>query len=208
MCLILSCLLVIAVLAVCYFASEIVLPIVLAFVLSLLFQPAMRIFSEISIPRRAGRSHTHCRGICARSSPLALLSQRLRQLGRRSCRAASHESRSGSTSSASRSALFSHFSNSSTAAAQPGRQLELGPLIEAALLKGTQHFASGFFETLSILFFLLISGDTFLRRLVEIVPTFKDKRRVVALSQQIEDNISAYLVTVTLMNAAVGAATA
>ena len=57
-------------------------------------------------------------------------------------------------------------------------------------------------------FFLLISGDTFLRRLVEIVPMFKDKRRVVALSQQIEENISAYLVTVTLMNAAVCAATA
>jgi predicted PurR-regulated permease PerM len=59
-----------------------------------------------------------------------------------------------------------------------------------------------------ILFFLLISGDTFLRKLVEIVPTFGDKRRVVALSQQIEENISAYLLTITLMNAAVGVATA
>ena len=53
-----------------------------------------------------------------------------------------------------------------------------------------------------------MSGDTFLRLLVEIVPTFKDKRRVVALSQEIEDNISAYLITVTLMNAGVGVATA
>ncbi len=48
----------------------------------------------------------------------------------------------------------------------------------------------------------------FLRRLVEIVPRFKDKRQVVDLSQQIEYNVSAYLATITLMNAAVGVATA
>jgi predicted PurR-regulated permease PerM len=82
-----------------------------------------------------------------------------------------------------------------------------GPSITETLIGGTQHFASGFFETLLILYFLLISGDTFLRRLVEIVPSFRDKRRVVEMSQQVEDNISAYLVTITLMNAAVGVAT-
>jgi len=76
------------------------------------------------------------------------------------------------------------------------------------LFRGTQHFASGLFETLLVLFFLLVSGDTFLRRLVEILPRFKDKRQVVDISQQIESNISAYLVTVTIMNAAVGIATA
>ncbi len=74
-------------------------------------------------------------------------------------------------------------------------------------MKGTQHFASGFFEMLLILYFLLISGDTFLRRMVEIVPNFRDKRRVVEMSQQIENNVSAYLTTITLMNAAVGVAT-
>jgi predicted PurR-regulated permease PerM len=60
---------------------------------------------------------------------------------------------------------------------------------------------------LFVLFFLLVSGDTFLRRLVEVVPTFRDKRRVVDLFQEVEDNISAYLVTITLMNAAVGIVT-
>jgi len=77
----------------------------------------------------------------------------------------------------------------------------------AALFTGTRHFATGFFETILILFFLLVSGDTFLRKLVEILPTYKDKRQAVDLSQQIEDNVSAYLVTITLMNAAVGVAT-
>jgi predicted PurR-regulated permease PerM len=43
---------------------------------------------------------------------------------------------------------------------------------------------------------------------VEIAPTVKDKRQVVTISKQIEENISMYMVTVTLMNAGVGLATA
>ena len=58
-----------------------------------------------------------------------------------------------------------------------------------------------------VLFFLLISGDTFLRRLVEILPRFKDKRQAVEISRQIEADISVYLATITMMNAAVGVAT-
>ena len=58
------------------------------------------------------------------------------------------------------------------------------------------------------LFFLLVSGDIFLHRLVEILPRFRSKRQVVEISQQIERDISAYLVTISIMNAAVGIAMA
>ena len=62
--------------------------------------------------------------------------------------------------------------------------------------------------TLLLLFFLLVHGDTFLRRGVEILPRFGDKRQAVEISQKIESDISAYLITITIMNAAVGVATA
>ena len=75
------------------------------------------------------------------------------------------------------------------------------------LLSGTRTFASGLLETVLVLFFLLISGDTFLRQLVEILPRFKDKRQAVDISQQIESDVSAYLFTITIMNLAVGVAT-
>jgi predicted PurR-regulated permease PerM len=74
------------------------------------------------------------------------------------------------------------------------------------LLSGTRSFASGLLETVLVLFFLLVSGDTFLRRLVEILPRFKDKRQAVDISQQIESDVSAYLFTITIMNLAVGIA--
>ena len=76
------------------------------------------------------------------------------------------------------------------------------------LFTGTRAIAAGLFETVLVLFFLLLAGDVFLRRLVEILPRFRDKRQAVDISQQIERDISVYLVTITLMNAMVGIATA
>ena len=60
----------------------------------------------------------------------------------------------------------------------------------------------------AVSFFLLVSGDIFVHRLVEILPRFSGKRQVVEISQQIESDVSAYLATITLMNAGVGIGTA
>jgi hypothetical protein len=84
--------------------------------------------------------------------------------------------------------------------------LAQGPTLLLKLFTGVRHFASGFFTT--VLFLVFLSGDIFLLRLVEILPRFRSKRQVVEISQQIESDVSAYLVTITIMNAAVGIATA
>src|SRR5580700_8286919 len=92
------------------------------------------------------------------------------------------------------------------------QQSSSGPLDAGAILSsvfaGTRSFAGGLFTTVIFLYFLLVSGDSFLRRLVEVLPRFASKRQGVDISQQIERDISAYLVIITLMNALVGAATA
>jgi len=82
-----------------------------------------------------------------------------------------------------------------------------GTRLSDKLFTGTQAFAGGLFTTMLVLFFLLAAGDTFLRRLVEILPRFRDKRQAVDISQQVEEDISTYLLTITAMNAAVGIAT-
>jgi predicted PurR-regulated permease PerM len=75
-----------------------------------------------------------------------------------------------------------------------------------AVLSGSATATSGLFTTLLILFYMLVSGETFLRRMVEILPRFKDKRQAVELSQHIERDVSAYLLTVSCINALVGVA--
>jgi predicted PurR-regulated permease PerM len=72
------------------------------------------------------------------------------------------------------------------------------------VFEGTQSFAQGIGIMIIVLFFLLAAGDTFLRRLVEVLPRFQDKRKAVDISQQVEKDISIYLSTVSMMNALMG----
>lgn len=83
-----------------------------------------------------------------------------------------------------------------------------GTRLTDRIFDGTRAFLGGLLTTIVLLFFFLISGDTFLRRIVEILPRFKDKRQAVDISQQIERDIAHYLYTISMMNAAVGIATA
>jgi predicted PurR-regulated permease PerM len=79
--------------------------------------------------------------------------------------------------------------------------------VMGALFSGTTTVAAGLFTTLVVLFYLLVSGETFLRRFVEILPSFAEKRQAVEITLDIERNISDYLITVTLINAIVGVLT-
>jgi predicted PurR-regulated permease PerM len=75
-----------------------------------------------------------------------------------------------------------------------------------SVLAGTKAFMGWLFTIVVLLFFLLSAGDTLLRGLVEVMPSFKEKRRVVEIGDEIEGNISSYLATITMMNALVGIA--
>lgn len=54
------------------------------------------------------------------------------------------------------------------------------------------------------LFFLLAAGDRMLEKLVTAMPTWKDKRRIVQLVQEVQHKVSAYLSTITVINAVLG----
>jgi predicted PurR-regulated permease PerM len=200
-----------AMLAACYVAAEIVLPIVLAFVLSLVLQPAMRVLERVRLPRgiaaillilvlfgTLGGFGTVLSGPAtswAQKLPTGIpkLEERLSFLSRPI-------------------AAFQKFADQAQGMTQGGQPQAVPVALQGSglsdqLLSGTRTFASGLLETVLVLFFLLVSGDTFLRRLVEILPRFRDKRQAVDISQQIESDVSAYLFTITIMNLAVGVAT-
>ncbi len=80
--------------------------------------------------------------------------------------------------------------------------------VGATLLQPTQAFLVGAGLTLVLLFFLLASGDLFLRKLVSVLPSLHDKKLAVEISHQIEHDISKYLLAITLINAVFGAAIA
>lgn len=208
----LGALFVLAVLVAAYVASDIVLPLVFAIVLKLLLQPALRILEGLHIPRTvaslllilalfgtivglgtiiSGPARTWAaklpEGIPRLQERLSFMREPIDTLQR---------------------FLQQVEDFGGTEPPQSAATLTQGPTLLSKLFTGVQHFASGFFMTVLFLFFLLVSGDIFLHRLVEILPRFRSKRQVVEISQQIESDVSAYLVTITIMNAAEGIATA
>jgi predicted PurR-regulated permease PerM len=199
-----------ALLAASYVAAEIVLPIVLAFVLNAVFQPVLRFLQRIGLPRVPAALLIVLSLVAGfaiigylLSSPLAAwvaelpqtlprLQERLHFLGR---------------PIASLQGALAHLQHLGP---QPdaGQTVAVqGSTLAQRMLVWIETAAEGAFATLLILFFVLVAGDQFLRRLVEILPDFKAKRQAVDISQQIERDISIYLATITMMNTAVGVLT-
>jgi predicted PurR-regulated permease PerM len=202
-----------AFLAALYVASAIVLPVVLAFVLKLLLQPAVRLLERMRFPRAVGAlvaillvTGTIVGAVAALSIPAATWAERLPQgIPRLEAHLVVLK---GPIQAVQK--VIEQTEQAANASGPKGATIavrrDLG--LTSALFAGTRSILDGLFTTILVLYFLMVSGDLFLRRMVEILPKFSDKRQAVDISQQIEEDISAYLVTITAMNAAVGVATA
>jgi predicted PurR-regulated permease PerM len=203
-------LLLLTALAACYVAAEIVLPIVLAFVLSAMFQPLLRFLWRIGLPRVLAAMTivlalvTVCVVVgLLLSGPLAqLIAQMPQTLPKMQERLNFLNAPMRSIGNA-----LKHVQSLAPGGEQQSVAVQ-GPALPEKVLQQVRIVAEGAFATLLILFFLLIAGDQFLRRLVEILPGFKEKRKAVDIAQQIEHDISIYLATITGMNILVGVATA
>jgi predicted PurR-regulated permease PerM len=60
-------------------------------------------------------------------------------------------------------------------------------------------------ETVALVFLLLAAGDVFEQKLVRVMPTLRDKKQALKLSQEIQLHISKYLFSVGLVNVTFGA---
>ncbi|MCB9849877.1 MAG: AI-2E family transporter [Phycisphaerales bacterium] len=74
------------------------------------------------------------------------------------------------------------------------------------LLGFTHELSVGFGITIILLYFLLANGDTFLRKLVRVIPRFEDKKHAVEIVRQIKDDVARYFLTITVCNVVLGVA--
>jgi predicted PurR-regulated permease PerM len=74
----------------------------------------------------------------------------------------------------------------------------------SSILNWTGTLLVGIGETLVLVYLLLASGDLFLQKLVRVMPTLRDKKRAVEISHEIQQNISNYLFSVSLINIGLG----
>lgn len=76
--------------------------------------------------------------------------------------------------------------------------------VPSSFIDWTGTFLAGGGETLVLLYLLLASGDLFLQKLVRVMPTLRDKISAVTISREIQENISNYLFSVSLINIGLG----
>jgi predicted PurR-regulated permease PerM len=76
--------------------------------------------------------------------------------------------------------------------------------IPGTFINQTGVFMVGAGETMVLLYMLLASGDMFLQKLVHVMPTLREKKRAVEICHEIQQNISHYLFSVSLINIGLG----
>jgi predicted PurR-regulated permease PerM len=74
------------------------------------------------------------------------------------------------------------------------------------LLVQTPELLVGVLTTLILLYFLLAYDGVFLMKMIKLMPTLSDKKRAVSIAHEIEAQVSRYLFTVTIINCCLGIA--
>ncbi len=207
----LGSLFVLALLAALYVASPIIMPLVLAIVLKLLLQPLVRLTDRVGAPRPLGAVFAIvllvlvlAALISGVASPAAAWAGKLPDAIPKIQQQLAFQARPISSLEWMLAQLEDIIGSNVG--------LPQGPSLHSfnimgALFTGTTSAAAGLFTTLVVLFYLLVAGETFMRRFVEVLPTFAEKRHAVEITLHIERNVSVYLITVTLINAVVGVLT-
>lgn len=193
-----------------YFLRAVLLPIVLAWLLSYLLRPIVRTLSRIKIPPLLGAAlillallSIVTLGVSALAAPasgwLAKALSGLQELQhkltpmRRSiaemAKAGGEIEKLATPDSSSKAAV----------------EVQHHPITETLYLH-TPEFISSMVLLVILLFFLLAYDGVFIGKLIKLLPSFSDKKRAVSIAQDIESQVSRYLFTVTIINCCLGIA--
>ena len=197
-----------------YFTRDFILPVVLAFLLTFLLAPVVRGLHRIRVPETIGAALVILAvlsgvvyGVYSLSGPAGDWIERAPEGLRRVERRVRDLQRPVSEVREAAEQVQEQVEEM----AGQGRRRSTEVQVEGRTLTGvvftqTQAFLAGAVVTIILLYFLLASGDLFLRKLVRVLPRLSDKKAAIEIARDMEDHVSKYLVTMTLINAALGIA--
>ncbi|MBC7983281.1 MAG: AI-2E family transporter [Candidatus Obscuribacterales bacterium] len=208
---------ILALLAALHFARDVVLPIFVALLLHWMFAPVVRAMNKLRIPTPLGATiivlgllSVFVGGIYNLAEPardwIEKTPRVLREIGTDlKIIAAPVKEVTAATDKVQALA-------ESIAGGDAGRKVQEVVIKERSLASvvagAIKTFSLSTISALILLYFLLASGDLFLRKIIAATPLFADKKRAVDISRQVESDISTYLFTVTAINVSLGCAVA
>jgi predicted PurR-regulated permease PerM len=198
-----------------YFARSFLLPIVLAILLSLILYPAVRGLKRAFIPEPLGAALVVAAlaalvgaGIYQLFEPASQWITKLPRTTEQIERKLFNVRKSMEQVSKAAEKVEALASVDSASKERAPQVVAREPSLMSRMLTGTQNVVVSVGATLVLLFFLLASGDLFMRKLVRVLPTLTDKKKAVGLARTIQSAMARYLFTITCINVCLGAATA
>ena len=195
-----------------YFAQDFLVPVMLAVVFTFLLSPFVRLLKRFWIPEAAGAAIVILAlfGLIALvvfefSTPVSQWVARAPAITAK-VSAIVQKLKKPMEKVTQATEQVSNITNVGPASAQPREVAVKQPGFANRLLTKTRDAVFGLVVLVVLLYFLLSSGDLFLRKLIHVLPKFEDKKRAVLIMREIEDHISKYLITVAMINACLGAA--
>lgn len=204
----------IALLAVAKEGRAFLLPIVLAVVLSFLLAPVVRAVSDLGVPMAASAALVLLSllavsglGVYQLAGPASDWLER----APRAMRKAEYRLRGARESMEELQQAAEQAEDLAGGNESNGQQVTVREqTMSESLTANARAAAAGGAITLFLLFFLLASGDLFLRKLARVLPRFRHRRNAVTIARRVESEISRYLFTMAAINTglacAVGAA--
>jgi predicted PurR-regulated permease PerM len=192
-----------------YFAKAFFLPIVLAVLLDFLLSPIIRGLKRARIPEPLGAALVIIGLLGTASFAVYGLVEPAQEWAGKlpgSIREAQDRLRTLRTpvEEVTRTAEKVEQATKMDAQAETPEVVVKGPTLTERLFGTTQTIVASTVEVIILLYFLLAAGDLFLQKLIKVLPQLRDKKKAVAIARETEASISTYLVTVTLMNIALG----
>jgi predicted PurR-regulated permease PerM len=187
-----------------YFARALILPFTLALLLNFLLRPVVRVLKKIKIPELAGAALVIVAllgsagyGVIRLSGPAAewinKVPESLHQI----------ESKVGFLRKPLEGVnnAVEELKGIARMGAEKKPEVEIRPPgITDAVLTGTREVMVKSSVMFILLYFLLASGDLFLRKLIKLFPTLHKKKEIVKITREVEHHTSRYLYTVTAIN--------
>jgi predicted PurR-regulated permease PerM len=192
-----------------YFMRSILLPIVLALLLSFLFRPIVRGLAKLKIPLAVSAALILIGllvlvgyGISALVTPTVAWLQKapagLAEL--------QHKLRPVKNSVAQVTQATGEIEKLGTTNAEIKTvEVKRHPISETFFTRTPEFIASAVLS-LILLYFLIVYDQAFIAKLVKLLPTLSDKKTAVAIAHDIESQVSRYLFTITVINACLGLA--
>jgi predicted PurR-regulated permease PerM len=194
-----------------YLARTLLMPLVLASLFALVLSPAMRLLRQLRVPDAASAAGLAFSLVAGLGLCVYLLAQPAAEWAQRApegLRQVEFKLRALTGSLAGVQRMTEKIEELARLDGGNTPEVSLrGPGLAGQVVNRTEGFLVGLVATIALLYFLLAAGDLFLRKLVRVLPRFRDKVHAVAVVQEAQREIAFYLLGIVCINVGLGCAT-